>query len=403
MTGMGVVSPWGAGTDVFWENLSRGRSAVRRLENPDLKDLPAGIAATVPGIPALRFDLELRNTRPRVLNMALAAAEEAWLSAKLQHPAQNHDKTALCSSVGWGPYEEADLLSIATSQLPADPSFLHRTQAGFGDAALQRHFRIRGPVFSCLSACAASTQALGYGCSLLQTGRADICLAGGADSRIHILGAAGYSLLKALATGWEHAPEIGSRPFDRNRNGFVMGEGAAFFILETLEHAEARGAAPKGEIAGHAVTCDAYRLTDPEPDGAGAASCIRLAIESAGLKPADIDYINAHGTGTPANDAAEVQALRRIFGDMASQIPISSFKSMFGHLSMASGAIEVAGTLLALKNGILPPTLNCDDTEWPELDFVPHKPRTFQGRIALKNSFGFGGQNACLVLKRFES
>ena len=330
--------------------------------------------------------------------MALAAATEAWQTAGLATPSANPFKTSLCCSIGWGPYESSDLLDIAQQATP-DSSLLHRTQTGFSDTTLARHFHITGRVFSCLSACAASTQAIGHACHLLETGQTHVCLAGGSDSRIHLLGAAGYSLLHALTSDWNHAPEKGSRPFDRQRSGFVMGEGAAFFILETLEHAQTRGAALWGEILGHASTCDAYRLTDPEPDGISAAACMELAIRNAGLQREDITYINAHGTGTPANDTAEINALRAVFGKRSPQIPISSFKSMFGHLSMASGALETAGTLMALKHGLLPPTLNCDDPEWPDLNFVANHPAIFRGDIALKNSFGFGGQNSCLVLK----
>ena len=361
ISGIGVVSPYGVGAEILRENICAGKSAIRKLKHP-------------PTVGAF-VDDDRFTANNKAQQMALTAASEAWADANV--PANS--RTALCCSIGWN--EQAETQSLAN-----------------GERRLAEHFNIGGTILSNFSACAASTQSLGNACRLLTNGDADFCLAGGADSRLHTLGTLGYSLLGALATGWDANPEQASRPFDRDRNGFVMGEGAAFFILERLDQAQQRGAKIYGEILSHAANCDAYRLTDPDPNGDAAAACIQLALTRANLQPAQLDYINAHGTGTAANDDAEINALTLALGDIARQRPISSCKSMFGHLSMASGAIEVAASLLALRDGVLPPTLNCDHPAWADFDFVPRQPRKIDARIFLKNSFGFGGQNACLIV-----
>jgi 3-oxoacyl-[acyl-carrier-protein] synthase II len=361
ISGLGVVSPYGIGTGIFRQNICRGKSAVRKLDSIN------GIGAAVSDA---RF-----STPDKARQMALAAAQEAWQDAKI--PANS--KVALCSSIGW--HDRPESQSLAT-----------------GEDLLARHFAINGPGISCFSACAAGTMSLANACRLLANNEADYVLAGGADSRLHPLGALGYSLLGALATGWDAHPERASRPFDRDRNGFVMGEGAAFFILERHTGARQRGARIHGEILAHAANCDAHRLTDPHPDGEAAAACIRLALERANLRPEQLDTINAHGTGTLANDKAEINALGKALGNIARERPISSCKSLFGHLSMASGPMEVAASLLALRAGVLPPTLNCEHPAWDNFDFVPLAARKTNAGIFLKNSFGFGGQNACLII-----
>ncbi|MDR0533387.1 MAG: beta-ketoacyl-[acyl-carrier-protein] synthase family protein [Verrucomicrobiales bacterium] len=360
ISGIGVVSPYGIGREIFQQNICRGKSVIKKLSH--LPYVGAGLA-----LPS--------TSHHKSLQMALTAAQEAWNNSSI--PANS--QVALCSSIGW--HEKPEPQPLAN-----------------GENFLAGHFAISGPKISNFSACAASTMSIANACRLLANSETDFVLAGGADSRLHTLGTLGYSLLGALATGWDNQPERASRPFDRDRNGFVMGEGAAFFILERREQAEQRGVKIHGEILAHAANCDAYRLTDPNPDGETAAACIRLALERANLRPEQLDYINAHGTGTPANDEAEVQALNKALGNIAQQRPISSCKSLFGHLSMASGAIEIAASLLALRAGILPPTLNCENPAWPDFDFVPLTPRKTDAKIFLKNSFGFGGQNACLVV-----
>jgi 3-oxoacyl-[acyl-carrier-protein] synthase II len=354
ISGLGVVSPYGVGAGVLQQNVCQGKSAVRRL-----KQLPH------PGAPVTAPQF---NVSGKAARMALAAAREAWADARVPAGA----RVALCCSIGWDGRAERQSL--------AD-----------GQRLLARHLTISGPVLANFSACAASTMSIGNACRLLADGAADFVLAGGADSRLHPLGALGYDLLGALA-------KEACRPFDRDRDGFVMGEGAAFFILERRAQARRRGANIYGEILAHAANCDAHRLTDPAPDGTAAAACIRLALDRASLHPAQLDYINAHGTGTVANDAAEINALTLALGDVARQRPISSCKAMFGHLSMAAGALELAATLTALRAGVLPPTLNCAHPAWPGFDFVPLTARKTDARIFLKTSLGFGGQNACLLV-----
>jgi 3-oxoacyl-[acyl-carrier-protein] synthase II len=357
ISGIGIVSPYGIGMEIFRQNIRRGKSAVRPLAH-----LPH------PGAPvsAPRF-----NVSGKAAQMALTAAREAWTDARV--PADS--RAALCCSIGW--HEKPEPQSLAD-----------------GEQLLANHFHINGTVLSNFSACAASTMSIGNACRLLADGDADFVLAGGADSRLHTLGALGYELLGALAK------EL-CRPFDRDRDGFVMGEGAAFFVLERHEQARRRGVKIYGEILSHAANCDAHRLTDPDPTGSAAAACIRLALTRAGLQPDQLDYLNAHGTGTAANDAAEINALTLALGDIARQRPISSCKPMFGHLSMAAGAMELAASLSALRDGVLPPTLNCAHPAWDGFDYVPLTARKTNARIFLKNSLGFGGQNACLVVEVF--
>ncbi|MDR1303742.1 MAG: beta-ketoacyl-[acyl-carrier-protein] synthase family protein [Verrucomicrobiales bacterium] len=363
ISGLGVVSPYGVGAAIFQQNICQGKSALRRLETPP----QVGAPVTDP-----RF-----TGSGKARQMALTAAREALAGAALPADCQ----LALCSSVGWDETPERQSL--------AD-----------GEDLLARHLTVSGPKITNFSACAASTMSVGNACRLIVSGAADCALAGGADSRLHPLGTLGYELLGALAPGGDTDADAAraSRPFDRDRRGFVMGEGAAFFVLETLDHARRRGAPILGEILSHAANCDAHRLTDPDPAGRAAAACIRLALDRAGLRPAQLDYVSAHGTGTPANDAAEIAALTLALGDAARAVPISSAKSMFGHCSMAAGALELTAALLALRAGVLPPTLNCDQPAWAGFDFVPLTPRRAAARIFLKNSFGFGGQNACLIV-----
>jgi 3-oxoacyl-[acyl-carrier-protein] synthase II len=259
----------------------------------------------------------------------------------------------------------------------------------------------RGPAFNCLTACAASTQAIGEATEILRRGDADVMIGGGAHSMIHPLGVTGFIRLTALSTANEN-PSRASRPFDNQRGGFVLGEGAGVVILETLQHAQARGAKILAEIVGYGSTADAFRITDQHPEGEGAINAMNEALADAGLSPRDIQYINAHGTGTRENDGNETVAIKSVFKDYARQCPVSSIKSMMGHLIAAAGAVELICCVLAIRDNILPPTMNLENPD-PEcdLDYVPNKARSAKVDVAMSNSFGFGGQNDTLIIRRF--
>jgi 3-oxoacyl-[acyl-carrier-protein] synthase II len=259
----------------------------------------------------------------------------------------------------------------------------------------------RGPALNCLTACAASTQAIGEATEILRRGDADVMIGGGAHSMIHPLGLTGFNRLTALSTA-NDKPQCASRPFDNARGGFVLGEGAGMIILETLDHAKARGAKILAEIVGYGSTADAFRITDQHPDGLGAIVAMQEALADANLKPQDIHYINAHGTGTRENDGNETGAIKKVFGEHARNVPVSSIKSMMGHLIAAAGAVELITCVLAIRDQILPPTMNLENPD-PEcdLDYVPNKARPAKVDVAMSNSFGFGGQNDTIIVRRF--
>jgi 3-oxoacyl-[acyl-carrier-protein] synthase II len=263
-------------------------------------------------------------------------------------------------------------------------------------------YGLAGPAYSCLTACAASTQAIGEATDLIRTGRADLMVTGGTHSMIHPLGVTGFNLLTAISTEPKAEPWRASRPFDRDRAGFVLGEGSTVMVLEELEHARARGAKVWAEVVGFGSSADAYRMTDIHPEGRGPAAAMQMALDDAGIRPGDVDYISAHGTGTQENDRVETMAVKRVFGDAAYRVPVSSVKSELGHLIAAAGATELMTCVLAIRDQVLPPTINLDTPD-PEcdLDYVPHQAREAGVEVCLSNSFGFGGQNDSLVVRRF--
>jgi 3-oxoacyl-[acyl-carrier-protein] synthase II len=264
-------------------------------------------------------------------------------------------------------------------------------------------FGAQGYNSNCLTAWAASSQAIGEATDIIRRGDADIMIAGGSHSMIHPLGMAGFNLLTALAVGYNEEPARASRPFDLRREGFVLGEGAGMLILEELEHARGRGAHLHGEVLGYGSTADAFRITDSHPEGRGAEAAMRAALVDAGISPEEIDYINAHGTSTEVNDRVETKAIKTVLGERAYRVPVSSTKSMMGHLIAAAGAVETIICLLAIRDGLVPPTINYETPDPAcDLDYVPNAARRAAVRAAMSNSFGFGGQNVCLVLRRFE-
>jgi 3-oxoacyl-[acyl-carrier-protein] synthase II len=378
ITGLGAVSGFGHGIGALWSGLSTGSSAIRRFDRIDPRGLPITIAAQAPD-----------HTHRAPANSPSRAAALAWIAAREaldQAQTPSLQEMALAASIGW---PEGDDPPAAPVALNAPAAWL-ATELGLG-----------GPRRVCLSACAASTQALGDAARWIRSGRVRQCLVVGADSRLHRPGILGYARLGALETRFASRPAAASRPFDRARGGFVIGEGAGALVLEEGSHARARGARILAWLRGHAATNDAYRLTDPDPTGAATARAITLALQDAGLPPSAVGYLNLHGTGTPVNDQAEAAALRLAFGPALARIAAGSYKSMIGHLAMAAGAVETVGTVLALLNQWLPPNLNLDDLDPACVgpDYISGAPRPAAVRWAVKSSQGFGGQNAAVVLE----
>jgi len=414
ITGMGIVSPLGIGVKAVWQRLTAGRSGIRLIDRFDIEIEPIKIAGLVPTIdddPEVGFDIERiidakeRKKLDRFTVYALAAAHEALTQASwFPESEQDQQATATIIASGIGGFT-----TITQAQKTLDsrgykrispftaPAFLANMAAG----NLSIKYGFKGPLGCPVTACAASLQAIGDGMRLIRSGEAEVALVGGAEACVDPLALASFNALKALSPESAY-PEKASRPFDRERNGFVMGEGSGLIVIETLEHAQKRGATPLATISGYGTSADAFHITSGCEDGSGAAAAINRALKMSGVKPDDIDYVNAHATSTPVGDAAEIASLRRIFGDSLSSIPISSTKSATGHLLGAAGGIESIFTALAIINDTLPPTINMDspDDSMRDLDFVPNHARQNRIEHALCNGFGFGGVNASLVLSK---
>jgi 3-oxoacyl-[acyl-carrier-protein] synthase II len=419
ITGMGCVTPLGVHVEELWRNLMAAKSAVGLTTVFDASKFPTKISAEVrdwsianEGEDAKQWEFCGRHTR-FAAGAALQAMRDAGLEKGLPH-----DPTRLGVYLGSGEGQQdfdsftsmmmaaisGDTLDVAKftklgletlhplAEVEQEPNMPAGHLAGMFDA--------QGPNLNCLTACAASSQAIGEAAELVRRGDADVMLSGGTHSMIHPFGVTGFNLLTALSTRNDE-PTRASRPFDNDRDGFVLGEGAAMVVLEEYEHAKKRGAKIHGELLGYGSTADAYRITDTHPEGRGASSCIRLALQDAGLGLGDIDYINAHGTSTDVNDKVETLAIKTVFGERAYKIPVSSTKSMMGHLIAAAGATELIVCLLAIRDGVVPPTINYETPDPNcDLDYVPNKAREAKCDHALSNSFGFGGQNISLIVGR---
>jgi 3-oxoacyl-[acyl-carrier-protein] synthase II len=396
-----------------------GRGGVSSITLFDAATFLTRIAAEVTGfrLADYRPDASRWLDHSRTSQFALAAATLAVAHAGLVDAPLDRDRFGIYLGSGEGQQDFdpfVDLVHRASRDGHVDTALFtslgmrsHHTareadlDPGGPAGYLAAVFGARGPNMTCQTACAASAQAIGEATELIRRGNADVMLAGGSHSMIHPLGLTGFILLTAMSTRNDD-PARASRPFDRDRDGFVLGEGGGVMVLEELEHAKARGAAIHGEVVGHCSTADAFRLTDSHDEGRGAIVAMRGALADAGVGPSDVGYINAHGTSTPSNDAIETLAIKRVFGDAAYRVPISSTKSMTGHLVSAGGAVEAIACLLAIRDGILPPTINLENRDPAcDLDYVPNEARERPVDVALSNSFGFGGQNTALVLRRF--
>jgi 3-oxoacyl-[acyl-carrier-protein] synthase II len=406
ITGMGAITPLGLAVDEFWQGCVEGRSGAGPLTLIDPADYPTKIACEATGFDPLNY-MDRREARrmARFAQMAVAAARQALEDADLRLDNEDTSRIGVLIGNGNGGYpntDEAVRTIVEKGGMRVDPLYMAKMLPNMAASQIALQLGVRGYNNTVSTACAAGTQAMGDAADRLRCGRADVMLAGGAEAGISELGLAAFSVMRAISTRNDE-PQKASRPFDAQRDGFVCAEGAAVFVMETLEHAQRRGERILAEMAGYGASADAYHLVAPCPDGDGAVRAMREALDDAGVSPEDVDYINAHGTSTPLNDAVETLAIKGVFGERAYHIPISSTKSMVGHGLGASGAIEAVACVKTLQTGTIHPTINYEFPD-PEcdLDYVPNQARAAQVRVILKNSFGFGGQNACLVLRRYE-
>ncbi len=406
ITGLGVVSPVGSSLEKFWENLTAGKSGIGRITKFDPEGFPVQIAGEVKDFDPLEyFDRkEVRRTDP-FIQFAVGAAVQAVKSSGLEESDVDKTRVGVLIGSGIGGLSTIEQqLKILWEKGPrrVSPFCVPMEIINMASGLVSIRFGYKGPNISVVTACATGTHAIGEAYRTIQYGDADVMVAGGAESCITPLAVAGFAAAKALSTRNDE-PEKASRPFEKNRDGFVMGEGAGVVVLEELEHAKRRGARILAEIVGYGTSGDAYHMTAPAPEGEGAARAMENAIKDAGIKPEDIDYINAHGTSTKFNDLFETMAIKKVFGEHAYRVKISSIKSMIGHLLGAAGGVEVVSSVMTLQTGVIPPTINYEEPD-PEcdLDYTPNRAVKADVKYVLKNSFGFGGTNACLVLKRYE-
>ncbi len=406
VTGVGVVSPAGSNIKDFWENLLSGKSFISKVSKFDVSDYPVQIAAEVKDFnPEDYLDKkELRKT-DEFVQFAYAASKQAIEMAKLDIESIDRNRAGIIIGSGIGgikTIEKQHELLLSKGPKRISPFFVAMEIINMAAGYVSIKLQFKGPNIAVVTACATGTHSIGEAFRTIKYGDADVMLAGGAESAITPLGIAGFAAAKALSTRNDE-PERASRPFEKNRDGFVMGEGAGILLLEEYEHAKKRGAEILAEIVGYGTSGDAYHITAPAPEGEGAARAIMNAIKDAGISPEDIDYINAHGTSTKFNDLFETMAIKRALKDHAYKVKVSSIKSMIGHLLGAAGGVEAVSCVMTLKTGMIPPTINYEEPD-PEcdLDYVPNKAIEYPVKYVLKNSFGFGGTNACLIFKKFE-
>lgn len=403
VTGTGVVSPVGNDTETFWKSICEGRSGIRRIDYFDPSELSSQIAGqTEPCVPPGMTSKDIRRSDPYSV-WGLCSALQAWAQAGIDLNQEDPNRCGVIMGSGIGglfTFQEQMTRFVEGGARRVSPLTIPKLLANIGSGEVGIQLGLQGPNEAVVSACASGVQSIGDAAMAIRNGRADVMVAGGCEASIVPFGMASFAAMKALSCRNDE-PERASRPFDRDRDGFVMGEGGGALVLESEEHARKRGAEILGEIAGQADTCDAYHITAPRPDGSGASAAMRLALEDANVEPGAIGYFNAHGTSTKLNDAAETLALKTVFGD--AMPPVSSTKSMIGHLLGAAGAVEALACLLAVRDGVLPPSINYDTPD-PECDIniVANEAREARIDLAMSNSLGFGGHNSSLVIARYE-
>ena len=407
VTGIGAVTPIGIGTDIYWDALIAGTSGIGPITLFDPTEFDVKIAAEVKGFePGDHFDRKEARKMDRFTQFAVAAARMALDDSGLEINEQNAERVGVLVGSGIGglaTLEEQIRNLVEKGPSRVSPYLIPMMIADMATGYVSILTGAKGPGSAVVTACATGANAIGDSMEILRRGDADVMIAGGSEAAVTPVGVAGFGNMKAMTTKFNDCPQKASRPFEAHRSGFVIGEGSGVLILETLEHAERRGAKHiYGEVAGYGMTSDAYHITQPVPGGAGVARAIQTALRDANIAPEAVGYVNAHGTSTPLNDAAETQALKKAFGEHAYRLAIASPQSMTGHLLGAAGAIEAIAALLAIDRGMLPPTINYETPD-PEcdLDYVPNQARPAKVDVAVSNNSGFGGHNAVVVLKRF--
>ncbi|WP_153556036.1 beta-ketoacyl-ACP synthase II [Roseimaritima sediminicola] len=406
ITGMGLVTPLGSEVRQVWQNLLEGQSGIRRLSTLDTEGFKIKIGGDIPGF-GLNGIVEPKEAKrlDRFSQFALWAGARAVEQAGIDFAQEDTTRCGAILGSGIGGLWEIEsqmerMLFKGTDRV--SPFTVPKMMLNAGSGNLGIHFGLRGTNYTVATACASASNAMGDALANIQRGETDIILTGGSEAAITRIGLAGFQNMKALSSR-NDAPEQASRPFDAQRDGFVLSEGAGISVFEELEHARARGAEIVAEVIGFGCSCDAGHITQPDPQGAGAAQAMRMAIASAGLEPTDVDYINAHGTSTPLGDKAETRAVHSVFGDHAQKLSISSTKSALGHSLGASGGIEAVVTAMSLHDGVVHPTINLTNPDPDcDLDYTPNEARQRKIEVAMSNSFGFGGHNACLVLRRYD-
>ena len=405
ITGVGMITPLGIGVEQSWNGLLAGRSGIGKITQFDAANFPTRIAGEVAGFnPEDYIEPKEIKKMDRFIHFALAAAQMAMNDSGLKITDENAERAGVIVGSGIGGLRSIEHYhSVLLEKGPRriTPFFIPMLVVNLASGQISIRFGAKGPNSAVVTACATGSHAIGDAFKIIQRGDADAMIAGGTEAVITPLGIGGFNAMKALSTRNDE-PEKASRPFDMDRDGFIMGEGAGIMILESLETALERGAGIYAEIAGYGMAADAYHITAPSPNGEGAARCMKMALKDAGVEPSVVNYINAHGTSTKAGDEIETYAIKTVFGEYAYKIPVSSTKSMTGHLLGAAGGVESVISVLSIKDDIIPPTINLDTPD-PEcdLDYVPKQARRTTVNYALSNSFGFGGTNACLLFRKF--
>lgn len=407
MTGMGALTPLGNSVGEFWDNLVAGKSGIAPLTLVDTSPYPTKIGGEVRGYDPTQFvDKKDARRMARFSQLAVGAAAQALTDAKLDMASEGRERIGVLLGTGIGGFpetEEQGRILLSKGGMRMSPFFIPMILPNMATANVSRVFGATGFSNTTITACAAGTQAIGEARDAIVRGRADVMITGGTEAGICELGLGGFCTIQAL-TRRNDDPTHASRPFDAKRDGFAPSEGSAVLILEREDRAVARGARIYGEVAGYSASSDAFHLVQPPEDGAGAARAMKWALQDAGVTVNEIDYINAHGTSTPLNDAAETRAIKLVFGERAKGVPISSTKSMIGHSLGASGALEAVVAFKTINEGVIHPTANYEEPDpLCDLDYVPQKARKADVKTVLSNSFGFGGQNACLVVRRYSA
>ena len=405
ITGMGAITCLGNSVDEFWTGLKNGQSGIREISLVSPGGFPCKVSGEIQDFDATDYmDRKEARRMARFSQFAVAAAHQGVKDSGIDFESEDLDRIGVLMGSGSGGLPETDQqaeIRVTRGVGRMSPYYIPMMLVNMASANISHTFNLTGYTNTCVTACAASTQAIGEASEVIRRGNAEVIVTGGTEAGICEIGMGGFSTMRALTT-WDGDPTKASRPFDSGRDGFAPAEGSGVLIMESLDHARARGADIYAEIAGWGVSADAYHLVQPHPEGVGAAKAIERALESAGVGLDDVDYINAHGTSTPINDKSETTAIKRVFGEQAYDIPISSTKSMVGHSLGASGSLEAIACISSINDGILHPTINQEEPDPDcDLDYIPNVAREADLNVVLTNSFGFGGQNACLVIRKF--